>query len=1067
MTSGAPWSVKGIDPKAREVAKDLARRSGMTLGEWLNRMILEDEGPEEVTSQDQVAERGSRRYAQGGRSEAAAFRFELGHEDDKDVTRTAGAVERLTARMEEAETRMGLAISGVEHSVREALARIEAGEREQGAAAGRFDKLAVSHQTLADRLRQIETNGPQSKSVEALKSLEQALVKVAGQISERDARTREMLDTVSERVERLEERESGGAFGLADAAGRLGERLAEAEAKTAGALEGLRASFAALDSRLNTVEGGASGVELRLEDLAASLSERVEAVRDDVAEQLRVSADQRFDSLEHKLGEVAQHMDAAEQRSAQAIEQMGQDFKSVAETLNRRLAEAEERGSAAAGSGGPGMSEVASAIDSRLARAESVQAEALERLSGEIARITESLGDRIAAAERRSAQAIDEVGEQVVRVTDRLNQRHERSSQELSDRIRQSEERTARLLDEARERVDRQLGEARRISDVEPGLEAAPASRFSSFAESVPASRISSFSGDFPDIGPAESDARAEPPPLGDFPVAGAAAKEPAFDAADFAAAESFSPDELFEAPPEVEPNSAFAADEAPAAAEAFDDNAIFDAEFEPAGTADAEDASAGDHADVLFEPTEAKAPPSAPQAVDPFPDEMFDDDTEFLSPAAAPARGHQTQDQRAQALDELFDLEIEEPGPSAHSDGPEAVHQTSGRPLTTREIIEQARAAARASSTTGGDKNGNGGKKGLKSPRPSLGGLLSGLGRGRGKRRQTTLQTALLIAGGAAFLSVGAAGLVVMSGKPGGAPPKRVADAIERDDAVGAAAVGEGATFGAPRAAIALAPQIAGGAGPMVAATPDPEIITAYQEGVRALEAGETGGLEAVRKAANLGYAPAQRFLAKVSETGAHGVKTDLATARRWMERAAQAGDRGAMHDVALYYIRGVGGSKDVAGAAQWFRRAADLGLVDSQYNLGVLYEKGIGVQQNAAESYKWFLVAGRSGDLEARRSAQRVRGGLSSEAQAVAERAAAGYRAAVSGVAPSAAAADATATAQQALSSLGFYRGPRDGRSSPALTMAIAAYQREQGLPATGALDQVTVTRLQVFTR
>jgi len=29
MTSGAPWSVKGIDPKAREIAKDLARRSGM------------------------------------------------------------------------------------------------------------------------------------------------------------------------------------------------------------------------------------------------------------------------------------------------------------------------------------------------------------------------------------------------------------------------------------------------------------------------------------------------------------------------------------------------------------------------------------------------------------------------------------------------------------------------------------------------------------------------------------------------------------------------------------------------------------------------------------------------------------------------------------------------------------------------------------------------------------------------------------------------------------------------------------------------------------------------------
>ena len=48
MTSGAPWSVKGIDPKAREIAKDLARRSGMTLGEWLNRMIVEGDAVPEA-----------------------------------------------------------------------------------------------------------------------------------------------------------------------------------------------------------------------------------------------------------------------------------------------------------------------------------------------------------------------------------------------------------------------------------------------------------------------------------------------------------------------------------------------------------------------------------------------------------------------------------------------------------------------------------------------------------------------------------------------------------------------------------------------------------------------------------------------------------------------------------------------------------------------------------------------------------------------------------------------------------------------------------------------------------
>lgn len=41
MKPGAPWSVKGIKPEARETAKSAARRAGMTLGEWLNHTISE------------------------------------------------------------------------------------------------------------------------------------------------------------------------------------------------------------------------------------------------------------------------------------------------------------------------------------------------------------------------------------------------------------------------------------------------------------------------------------------------------------------------------------------------------------------------------------------------------------------------------------------------------------------------------------------------------------------------------------------------------------------------------------------------------------------------------------------------------------------------------------------------------------------------------------------------------------------------------------------------------------------------------------------------------------------
>lgn len=39
MKPGLPWSVKGVEPDAREAAKAAARRDGVTLGVWLNRTI--------------------------------------------------------------------------------------------------------------------------------------------------------------------------------------------------------------------------------------------------------------------------------------------------------------------------------------------------------------------------------------------------------------------------------------------------------------------------------------------------------------------------------------------------------------------------------------------------------------------------------------------------------------------------------------------------------------------------------------------------------------------------------------------------------------------------------------------------------------------------------------------------------------------------------------------------------------------------------------------------------------------------------------------------------------------
>src|SRR5438309_3392109 len=191
MTAGAPWSVKGIDPKAREVAKDLARRSGMTLGEWLNRVILEDDVPEEVFSEADFTDR-PRRLADAPRVRLASIA--AGDRPD-DLARVAHALDRLTDRIEASETRTGLAISGIEHSVRQAIARIETAERQTLAVPTRLDQ--AGERLELDGLR--DAAGPRSEA---------ALRAIYG-------------DGVAAQTALAEE-----------VAGRLAERLAGAEART-------------------------------------------------------------------------------------------------------------------------------------------------------------------------------------------------------------------------------------------------------------------------------------------------------------------------------------------------------------------------------------------------------------------------------------------------------------------------------------------------------------------------------------------------------------------------------------------------------------------------------------------------------------------------------------------------------------------------------------------------------------------------------------------------------------------------------------------------------------------
>jgi localization factor PodJL len=146
---------------------------------------------------------------------------------------------------------------------------------------------------------------------------------------------------------------------------------------------------------------------------------------------------------------------------------------------------------------------------------------------------------------------------------------------------------------------------------------------------------------------------------------------------------------------------------------------------------------------------------------------------------------------------------------------------------------------------------------------------------------------------------------------------------------------------------------------------------IAAYEIGARYLEgrgvrADPTEAIAWLERALAKGSAPAAYRLGNIYEKG-HGVTKNGAEAMRYYVLGAEAGNVKAMHNLAVMHAEGPEGKPDYRVAARWFRTAAERGLRDSQYNLGVLYARGLGVEQNLTESFRWFSLAANQGDSDA----------------------------------------------------------------------------------------------------
>ncbi len=997
MSASAPWSVKGIDAKAREVAKDLARRSGMTLGEWLNQMILQGEdvgalisreaGAREASTRPVAASRpASRRapepdYYDDDEDDFQPRHSMAGQRDDRyapaprraapyfeapasaDLSRVAMALESLGSRIETSETRSASAVRGVSHAVESLLerlerteaaqaeiatapvrdghvsglsARLEETERRVNAQSERLEGLSGHLREDRERLAHLAEKMPTVQALETVASVESALGKLSNQAYENEVRTRETFRDVREDM-----------VGLSHRLSQIELRDPDRAAQTL-----IDKVVARLSERLETAEAHTSGAIRALEQAFTTLDARLTR-----AEQGGdVTDPEAARSLTHLAADLSRRVEEARQDMRSALQASTQEtVEQAVQTVASRIAEAEKRSAGAIEKMGHEVLRIADTLNRRMVSVETQSRDGLSRVSGDMRRMAETLDGRLGRIDNQHAQALERLGGEIARISERLNTKlseterraaellgtvgeqieQQRSGvhEELAARQRQSEERMAKMIEETRSRIDQKLAQVQTQSLL---------------TETV--------------IKPSLAEARTEsanlPNPFGEV-AAGAPIESTPFSQFEGGfGSDDTDIDEDVHAVAQATAHVA-ASNEQPLDITGHLLSQVTD--FEGRDIASDYDPFADEPAadDVMNTPLHPRTDLHVDDDdSDPFADIDTSRKTAPRSEASL-ATGHRD----ATAWGPQLGTEL----PRSHmAFGDDEDGSVS---VSTRDALAAARAAVRASMDSLDERKGLGSLKvGASRAKPEA--------KPKPKGGSTFMNAFKASSVAAALVAVGVTGWVAM-----------------RDDSVLT-----GPLFGLGKAqkASVKTPEVKDATVLAAAVTTSgvedslkvqADLKTRYDLAIQALNAGSPNAAEVLKQVANQGYAPAQYQLGAIyGGSGKYGTgkfaPKDEAQGRLWTQRAADGGMAAAMNDLAILLYNGEGGSQDAPMAAMWFRKAAEHGVKDSQYSLGLLYRDGVGVPINFTEAYKWLSIAANNGDKGAAKEAARLKSQLS-EAQ------------------------------------------------------------------------------------
>lgn len=266
MNKSVPWSIKGVGFDARELAKDAARRSGMTLGEWLHSVIA-DRAYETGTDIEDIDEEDQLEAVT-----ARLTRLSEGQGDHRPVRRKAPAAPRRAPREASYQTEpdFGDLDDDLPLRRRQDMRRIAAGlETPLPRKKTRASAPPVEH-ILDEAVQIFETRHREhaERTTDALTKVAMRIAELESHISERadSEPLRAAVSSLEERVEQLVHREQ--TPGKVEKAlteieaqiARLAERLptetpAPAPAKEAAQPEHLRRIEDKLNKLIGSLEG--------------------------------------------------------------------------------------------------------------------------------------------------------------------------------------------------------------------------------------------------------------------------------------------------------------------------------------------------------------------------------------------------------------------------------------------------------------------------------------------------------------------------------------------------------------------------------------------------------------------------------------------------------------------------------------------------------------------------------------------------------------------------------------------------------------------------------------------